>query len=66
VGGLELADVCAAPIATQVLKPGHASPVWDAIRMKIWMSTAQAKGNVGLKCFPRSSKLDSLYESIGR
>jgi hypothetical protein len=66
VAGLEIADVCASPIATQVLRPGTNSALWEAIRSKIWIGTGQrSEGNLGLKCFPRDADLDAVFESLG-
>jgi hypothetical protein len=64
VAGLEIADICAAPIATQVLKPGIPSVLWEAIRSKVWISERAAKGNVGLKVYPRSPKFDGLFRNL--
>jgi hypothetical protein len=66
LAGLELADVCAAPIATQVLKPGTPSAMWEAIAPKIWVSGVARKGHLGLKVFPRSAALDSLFGGLAQ
>jgi len=66
VGGAELADVCAAPIATKILQPGSRSMLWEAIRPKIWIGAGpRADGNLGLKCFPRTTALDEIFASLG-
>lgn len=65
IAGLELADLCAAPIATQALKPGTLSPVWDAIHGKIGVGRGSRQGNVGLNGFPRLPHLDARYASLG-
>jgi hypothetical protein len=62
--GLELADLCAAPMATQVLKWGTPSPVWEALVPKIWVSGRSAKGNVGLKVYPRAPLLDAFFDDL--
>ena len=64
IAGLELADLCAAPIATQVLKPGTQSALWDATRFKVWVSKRGAKGNVGLKVYPRSPAFDAIFAGL--
>jgi hypothetical protein len=64
--GLEIADVCAAPIATQMLKPGMPSPVWSAIRPQIWVSKQTQRGSVGLKVYPRASLLDAVFDDLVR
>ncbi len=67
IGGLELADLCAAPIATRILKPGPPSPLWEAIRTKIWVGPgSRNEGNLGLKCFPRDADLDELFQSLAQ
>jgi Protein of unknown function (DUF3800) len=67
VAGLEIADVCAAPIATKVLKPESISPLWEAIRSKVWVgSGARTEGNLGLKCFPRDTGLEELFAGLGQ
>ncbi len=65
ISGLEFADVCAAPIATQVLKPGTPSLLWEALRTKIWVGDGEGRGNVGLKRFPRSASADPLFAALG-
>jgi hypothetical protein len=64
LAGLELADLCAAPMATQVLKWGTASPVWDAMVPKIWVGAYPKRGSVGLKVYPRTSLLDGFYDDL--
>lgn len=66
VAGLELADICAPAVATQILKPRTPSPIWDAVSAKIWVSAGSRRGSLGLKRFPRSATADPLFKSLGR
>jgi hypothetical protein len=67
LAGLELADICAAPTGAKVLKSEALSPIWDSLASKIWVGSGpRDEGNVGLKCFPRDSRLDDLFQSLSK
>ncbi|WP_298894672.1 DUF3800 domain-containing protein [uncultured Psychroserpens sp.] len=52
INGLQLADLCAYPIARKVLSPERSQPTYDLFENKIYRSRYGEKRGYGLKFFP--------------